>query len=130
MTNMKLRIKRWETVCSDEQHLYFASISNTDKIVFTVTDTTYNYEFTFDGHCPYMVFDEALRSEHTVSDIAVGATFIYEDSDFLGLFNPGTMDVLFACKRVTHFAIYTDDAALEVLSDKEPSIRKYLQAIP
>ena len=127
MSKEKLHIKRWETICSDVGHLFFVSITTIKwDTVFTVKDSTYSYEFTFEGGCPYMVFDEAFRSEHVERTGRVGWTFIYEDSDFIKLFNPGIIDVHFAPELPTHYAIFCEDGSLEILSSKEPIIRKCL----
>jgi hypothetical protein len=114
-------------MCSDLKELYFFSLVDTGSLIFTVHDTTHKYEFTFDGLVgPYMVVDEALRADSNEVVNPTGWTAIIKNSDFISLFNPGSLEILFSNKSLTHYVIGTYGSCLEILSDKEPGIRKYL----
>ena len=127
MTYKRSYTERWPTICSDLKELYFFSLVDTGSLIFTVRDSTHKYEFTFEKIVgPYMLVDEALRADSEKPTISTGWTAIIKNSDFIPLFNPGLMDVIFTNKIPTHYLIGTDDSCLEILADREPTIRKYL----
>ncbi|MBA3706841.1 MAG: hypothetical protein H0W84_13345 [Bacteroidetes bacterium] len=126
MTYGKLNIEKWHTICSDLKELYFFSLVDTGSLIFTIRDSTHKYEFFFEKFGPYMVVDEALRSDDLKVTDPVGWTFIIKDSDIIPLFNPGAINVFCPSETLTHYVIGTYDSGLEILADKEPVIRKYL----
>lgn len=127
MTYKRPQTDRWPTVCSDLKELYFFSLVDTGSLIFTVRDSTHKYEFTFEKFVgSYMLVDEALRADNEKVIKPTGWTSIMKNSDFITLFNPGLMDVIFDNKTLTHYVIGTYDSCLEILADREPIIRKYL----
>jgi hypothetical protein len=127
MTFKRPYTERWPTICSDLKELYFFSLVDSGSLIFTVCDSTHKYEFTFEKLVgPYMLVDEALRTDSEKETNPTGWTAIIEDSDFISLFNPESMDVMFTNKIPTHYLIGTYDSCLEILADREPTIRKYL----
>jgi len=127
MTYKRPHTDRWPTICSDLKELYFFSLVDTGSLIFTVRDSTHKYEFTFEKFVgPYMVVDEVLRADSEMVTNPTGWTAIIKNSDFIPLFNPELMDAIFTNKSLTHYLIGTYDSCLEILADREPTIRKYM----
>ena len=121
-----MRLRRWETLLSDCQDLYFVGLVDgresylRNTLCFMVEDKLgQQYEVLLEDR-PYLVVDEEdLTKYWSISEGKRGSTFIVEDSPFPAQF-PGVLEP----DEVVHYVVATWDVCLEVLSTREPLVRR------
>jgi len=117
-----MELIRWPTPVSDCKSLRFKQLVDDGEGRFVIESESGDvYEFILDGYCgPYVISNEEYLTKYwSGMDKNIGWTFEVHGSDFIKNF-PGVME----SRSYTHYVVSTVDTCLEVLSEKEPVIRK------
>lgn len=115
-------LMRWATPISDCKSLYFKRLVDDGEGRFVLeSDSGKAFEVLIGGHCgPYVISNEEFLTKYwSIKPSDIGWTFVVVSSDLINLF-PGVMDP----DDYKHYVVSTLDTCLEVLSRKEPVIRR------
>ncbi|MEX2499483.1 MAG: hypothetical protein WD397_11485 [Wenzhouxiangellaceae bacterium] len=113
---------RWTTPISDYKSLYFKRLVDDGEGRFILeSDSDDVFEILIGGHCgPYVMSNEEFLTKYwSIKPSGIGWTFVVDSSDLIRLF-PGVMEP----DDYKHYVVSTLDTCLEILSMKEPVIRK------
>jgi hypothetical protein len=115
-------LMRWVTPISDCGSLYFKRLVDDGDARFVLeSDSGDTFEIFIGDHCgPYVISNEEFLTKYwSVKPDDIGWTFVVVSSDLTNLF-PGVMEP----SDYKHYVVSTLDTCLEVLSKREPVIRK------
>ncbi|MGE0102264.1 MAG: hypothetical protein AB7H86_01280 [Blastocatellales bacterium] len=117
-----MELIRWSTVLSDVRDLYFVKLTDDGVLRYTIeTRLKEVYEVVLGNYCgPYVVVDEEHLTKYwSIKGENIGSTFEVRNSPLIDYFS-GINDY----DDYKHYVIATWDVCLEVLSAREPVIRR------
>ncbi|MBL4886871.1 MAG: hypothetical protein JKZ03_00030 [Flavobacteriaceae bacterium] len=114
-----MKAKKWDTIISNCEGLYFERLTERGKGVFEVVDHLgNNFEVILDDLGPYMILEEKWLN-HGVSVDEIGWTYVVEGGGFPKLFADWVLEEA----PYVHYVVITYDMCLEILASRPPIIK-------